>query len=118
LQQLIVRSDGSGAGSAWHLDKVLIYPPDPRAPSTTSAVAATGASASAVAASSRGHDSSNLHDADTQHQQQFHEQPVYFIAQRWLDEDAGLEVVLPAAYSDPGQRLQAYHLEVYTSNIK
>ncbi len=45
-------------------------------------------------------------------------QPVYFVAQRWLDEAHGLECVLEAAYSDPSQSLVDYDVTVYTSDVK
>ena len=105
LQQLKVRSDGAGAGAAWHLEKVLVYPPAAQTHFTAQTTAA------AMAAGS----SSSIQGAE---HQQFPEQPVYFIAQRWLDQDAGLQVVLPALHSDPGQQLQAYHVQVYTSDVK
>lgn len=122
LTKLVVRSDNAGQGPAWHLNKVIIIPPYPPASvspginSTSGSVAKQASraqlivpAASATPMSPRAGPHGGVATGG---------QPVFFIADRWIDAVHGLEVVLDAHYTDPAKDLTEYVVKVITSDVK
>lgn len=135
---LAVRSDGQGAATAWHLDMMVLTVHANQAAQASGQVSChAGAAAGAVAGSGSarpGSPARELASSPTSSlARQLHSpevgsssgtcrnapgQMVWFVAQRWLSPLQGLEVLLPASYSDPAQQLHDYRLTAYTSDVR
>eukprot|EP00878_Enallax_costatus_P043853 GHUV01051949.1.p1 GENE.GHUV01051949.1~~GHUV01051949.1.p1 ORF type:complete len:660 (+),score=218.20 GHUV01051949.1:276-2255(+) len=105
LTHLGVKSDGTGQGPAWHLDKVCIIPP---AVPSALAAPAQGKTANSLQPGRRGSSGNTGLPG----------QPVWFVARRWLDVVHGLEVLLEVQAADPAKSLVQYQVEVHTSDVK
>jgi hypothetical protein len=87
-----------GSGNSSHLQLLT-------ASSAAQGALAAAASSAAAAAASGGFGQNG-------------QQPVWFVARRWIDAAHGLEVLLEAQGSDPAKSLVTYGVEVYTSDLK